>query len=358
MIGILMSSWELKRILRKSKGYLGAYHPLAHKYKVDLCYFSTSRISTDTSTVKGYLYSYKDRSFSKRNMKIPKINLYYNTAYLRGKKAIEKIKWLRENKNIEFINLPFNSQRNKFKNYEYLKTFDLIKNHLPETEALSIENLTELINKHNKIIIKPKLGAKGRRITIIENKNDVYKISRTFPRIKYNKSNSKNKREVISQKQLEEFFNDNFKRPKRYLVQQWISILKYKGKPFDIRVAVQKTKKQNWKVTSCVARVAARKGIVTNLHQGGETVSIRKLGLSSIRKNLYRLSLDIAKVFEKKFPSTADIGLDLAVDHNHKIWYIEANFCSEKEKWSTQYQIPFAYVYSQYIKPRKDLSYG
>jgi hypothetical protein len=37
-----------------------------------------------------------------------------------------------------------------------------------------------------------------------------------------------------------------------------------------------------------------------------------------------------AVLFKDIHPSTADIGLDIAIDKNHKLWFIEANYCDER----------------------------
>jgi len=124
-------------------------------------------------------------------------------------------------------------------------------------------------------------------------------------------------------------------RPKIYLLQPHLSLGRINGRPFDVRVMVQRTKSnQPWQVTGWLAKLAGPGYVVTNVARSrGSVLSLQNAILrSGIPKpphflvEIKKVSLAVASCLGNAYPSLREIGLDLGLDQEGKIWIIEANF--------------------------------
>lgn len=350
MIGITMPSGTFYNEMKHynvQDSILNQYKPLAKKYKVDLCLFGFHRIDPTLKTGEALLYSWKNDRVTWRNTMLPRVNIVRNTSYVSNQNLINKFESLRRQK-IHFINLPVYWQANKLKNYEYLSSLKRFKDHVPPTKRLTFEHLDGFVRQYGKVIIKPIFGSKGRGITIIEKDGSQYRVQQTATRLRtFGRSR---KTLCIPETQIHRFYHETFHRPQAFLVQQWIPFQESNGRPFDIRAVVQKNGRNKWQVTSRVARVASKQGQITNLSQGGEMVSLSTLLQKNDKREIRDFCLGIAKSFEKLYPWSAEMGIDLAIDKDGKLWYIETNYCPEKEKWSTIFKVPFEFAYYLYSK--------
>ncbi|WP_332630305.1 YheC/YheD family protein [Halalkalibacter flavus] len=348
MIGIILSTSITKRVSVKDEGnwdpYIQFYTKQARKHQVDLCFYSLKDISVKSKQVNGFVYSYKHHKLVKKQAPLPKINLYKVKAYLTNKKAIEKVKRLKEDGFIIFNACSKREHRDKYKSYKYLSTFSHIRPHLPETTTLSYENLSNMLNKYPEVFIKPKRGGQGNKISIIRKEGNGYQIVYVYKRTK--------KEGKISNNQLRDFYKRKFPSPSKFIVQQGIPLKTYKGNKFDFRASPQKNKLDRWQVTGVMARIATRGWDVTNIDQGGKSFyKLSKLINPQTKKKIKRLNIQIAKVLEKRFPHLNDLGLDFAVDKNGKIWFLEDNFVPNRKKANQRRnRIPFANVCSLYKK--------
>lgn len=118
-----------------------------------------------------------------------------------------------------------------------------------------------------------------------------------------------------------------------YIVQQGLPLATWHGRPFDVRILVQRTAGGEWAVTKMFARVAALGGITSNLTRGAEACNIHLL-LRSVfgrrRGQLYRqlhaAGLHCAEEIAATLPGlVGELGLDLGLSRNGRIWLIEAN---------------------------------
>lgn len=352
MIGIIFNQEKLNRIANQKEAHenIPFYYQLAEKNDVNLFFYSMRGLFQHKRKIKGLLYSYKERKLTKQKVEVPKVNILRTNV--KSKNIYRQLKRLEEKYNTTFINMI--SERNKYEIYQYLYSIEKLKKHIPDTAPLTYRNLTQFIEKYNVVIIKPINGARGEKIFKLEKEKSHYNIHYTWRK--------KQRKKVIDSKQLSSFMRKHIKVPSFYLVQRWISFREYEGDKFDVRISVQKDRECVWKITGMVARAAAKNGIVTNIAQGGRAVSFKKLYpilKEEIVQKVKELSLDIAEALEKKYPSTADLGLDIAVDQDDQLWFIEANYCDERysycesmdlDMWQASYTTPFEYAYAEYSK--------
>ncbi|UJF35821.1 YheC/YheD family protein [Paenibacillus hexagrammi] len=116
-----------------------------------------------------------------------------------------------------------------------------------------------------------------------------------------------------------------------YYIQQTIPLATYKGRPFDLRVSVQRDDSGDWQVTGIVGKVAASGSHVTNVAKGGRVrtceVLFKENGFDVERtvSAVERASLEIVRYISRRVPHLADVGLDMGVDQSGMVKFIEMN---------------------------------
>jgi hypothetical protein len=223
-----------------------------------------------------------------------------------------------------------------------LSKFKRIRPYLPKTKTLRYDTLLSMLTAYSKVFIKPKQGGQGNGIHILRKHSDKYSAIRIY--------NKNMKEKMISLHRLKGYFNQHFRHPSDFIVQQGIHLKRYKGQRFDFRVSPQKNRNDRWQVTGMIGRLAASGWDVTNIDQGGKIIhKLRKLIRPETEDQIYRISLRIAKALEERFIHVNDLGLDFGVDRNGEIWFLEANFRPNRKLVNVKRnRIPFEHVCAVY----------
>lgn len=123
-------------------------------------------------------------------------------------------------------------------------------------------------------------------------------------------------------------------RGRPYIVQQGLPLARWAGRPFDVRILMQRDGKGDWAITKMFSRIAAPGGITSNLTRGADACNIHLLlrrvyGIKH-RARLYRHLVHVgtycAQEIARVMPgSVGELGLDLGMSRNGRVWLIEAN---------------------------------
>lgn len=352
MIGFVFPPKKLSRIAagEEKTEKVQYYYDLAELHRVDLFFYSHNQIKIEEAQVKGHLYSYKKKQLEEKTLPIPKINLI---RVILRKSHYQKLKEIEDKHKVTFINLI--PERNKLAINHYLLGKAEVGPFIPKSDLLSYDTLVHYIRDYNKVIVKPINGSLGRGIVVVEKEKKKYIIQWMYKK--------KKRRKSVHQNHLERFFTNYFKKPSAFLIQPWIRFKTYKNEKYDIRISVQKDKNGIWQVTGIVIRVANKGGIVTNVAQGGRAISFEEISPTispALHEQIHQLSLNIGHGLEGLYPATADLGLDIGIDEDNHLWFIEANYCDQRyayreanqpEMWYASYQAPFEYAYFQSALP-------
>lgn len=212
----------------------------------------------------------------------------------------------------------------KLGKHRYLFKNEKIKEFLPEAYVANKHNIRLLLETNKSIYLKPNNGTGGYGIYKISKLKGGYLLqsglrSQAFKSIE---------RLMLS---LSKIFSK-----KRYLVQKGINLLKYKNRPFDIRVMVQKNKHNQWETTGVVGRLAKPKKIVTNYHNGGTPLPLEGLLAPHLSNNkeyinhISELSVNVSEHMSKYFSKYRAFGVDVAIDSQLKPWILEVNTRPDK----------------------------
>jgi len=221
--------------------------------------------------------------------------------------------------------------------------------HLPETASLSAKSVSALLANNANVFLKPSRASVGNGIIRISRvgEDTVAEVNRL----------GRTERRRIDVRRLSSLVGKR----RGYLVQQGIALMKYRGRPVDFRVSIQRGPDGSWQCTGMVGKVARKKAIVTNLHCGGTSVKAEELfrewgwNPEEVRAKVADLGVRIASALERGLPPIADLGLDIALDEQGHPWFIESNFrdlritfrnAGDRRTWMSTFETPVRYAAS------------
>jgi glutathione synthase/RimK-type ligase-like ATP-grasp enzyme len=202
----------------------------------------------------------------------------------------------------------------KWKKHEVLRKHARLSRYMPETRRLTRSSLDAMLRKYGMVYVKPVIGSLGAGVMRVERRGSGLQYQaglriRRFARLRPGYA------AIVRET-----------RRKPYMVQQGIRLARYRGRPFDIRVMVQRTPKRSWTVTGMAGRVAHPRKVVTNGSQGGTIYPVSVLLPHSARlRHIGRIGIRAARRMRAVFPGVVEIGLDVAIDRAGKPWILEAN---------------------------------
>ncbi|MDU0199781.1 MULTISPECIES: YheC/YheD family protein [Paenibacillus] len=212
----------------------------------------------------------------------------------------------------------------KWTKYKLLRKSEKLRVNLPETEWLKESSFWRLLNKYEQVIIKP-TGSYGGHgvIRIKKSGNSEYELQ-----------DGAKKKRFTNQDQVNAFLKK--KNGKNFIVQQRISLATVNGRPFDLRVMVQRHPHSKWQVTGKLAKVAGAGFIVTNIRMSsGKVVSVehalKHSQLKSMRSadllaQLDKVALKSAATLGPSYRWVKTMGIDMAFDKAGHVWIIEVNY--------------------------------
>jgi len=182
-----------------------------------------------------------------------------------------------------------------------------------------------MLEKHPIIYLKPANGSLGLGIYKIIKKNSEYVVQ--FRTKNINKA--KIFKDAVS---LYKFiFSNKFRH--RYILQQGINLIEYKQCPVDFRVHMHKDNNDKWQIVAIGAKAAGKGSVTTHLRTGGQLINADQyLSLMfkeyalTIKEKINASSILIAETVESNLREPlGELGLDIGVDKNNRIWLFEVN---------------------------------
>ncbi|WP_274468448.1 MULTISPECIES: YheC/YheD family protein [unclassified Paenibacillus] len=259
-------------------------------------------------------YSYKRKKYKLIRRAIPKVT--HNRAITLTPYLKRKLKLLSRSSNV------FNRQNRYDKHliHKLVLGHASLSKYLPESVKYSRRRLENAMTKHASLFIKPTNSSVGNGIIkISRHASGAWKMYGIFRKPK-----------LVSCKQAVAYIG-NAVRKKTYMIQEAIPLATYRGRPYDLRVSVQRGEHGQWQITGIVGKVAASGRHVTNVAKGGSVKRSEELFKASglnpeqVKHELHQATLAIAKHLSNHLPHLADLGLDVGVDQNGNVKLIEVN---------------------------------
>lgn len=211
----------------------------------------------------------------------------------------------------------------KLTKYRLLRASSAVSGTLPRTRTFSKRALYNFLARYPKVIAKPTGGSGGAGVMMVtDSGGGSFRVHRGA-RI----------RTVQGKHGVYQYLRARIKTS--YLIQRGISLARVNGRPFDVRVMVQRKPGSRWTVTGMLAKVAGRGYIITNVKRSGGYVlplstairrsNIRGVSTSAVLARLARVALFAARRLDDYYSSQQVFGFDMGVDASGKVWIIEAN---------------------------------
>lgn len=299
--------------------------------------FTPSGINWANKTVQGYNYrqGLSERGFwSAATYALP--DVVYDRVPSRRRENEPGIKETKQKllamPYLKYFNPAF---LNKWQVYQALSKNPDLNENIPETRLLTVTDMEAMLKKYDVLFLKPCNGSLGRGIIYVK-KNPGGQLSyMTNPHGRMHGP-------VNSVKELMEK-TTAVRKGRSYLVQQGLSLAKYHGSNFDIRIIYQKNGLGEWLISKKFARIAPRGSNIANLSSGGTYETLRKLMASLYRKETRKkkyaavkeLCNNVAATLEEQFEGDyGELGLDIGIGRNGTFYLIEVNSKPRKTTFS------------------------
>lgn len=326
VLGILISN-----LIKTPDGIFGSASSFcreivqAAKAKGVLAYiFTLKDTDSENGTVEGWFY--RNGDWVQSSLPYPDV-VYNRLAYRKQENTPDMQKFFHTLKEKQVI--MFNEHfLNKWQVHKALSALPQAQIYLPSTQLYKgFPTIKEALDRYHSVYLKPTNGSLGKGIYRIAKLGNRYTCQYSTMSGSVLKSFSK----------LSDLYLSIVPRISKipYLVQQGLNLIKINGNPLDFRSLVQKDSAGKWAVTSIVGRSGQDQSIVSNLARGGTIMPVgQALTMASPWNSttnpttayLKKVSTYLAQFLEDSMQGHfAELGIDLAVDTNGKVWLLEIN---------------------------------
>lgn len=312
-IGILLDHRTYRKLQsgRTGNERVKLYNKAAHRLGLKLMYMSLAGIHLRYGKATGF--SRKGHHYVKTTRVIP--NVIHNRAFPRG--GIERTR-LRSLSRRSYV---FNAQNRypKYRIHRLLQRDPWLRQYLPPSQAYSRQSLRRMMGMYDTLFIKPQRGSVGSGIMRIRRVRGGLWSIRTL-----------RGSQTLSAREIYRKVQHNVGQ-QLYMIQKGINLATYQSRPYDIRVSVQRGQSGKWQITGMVGKVARRGSHVTNVAKGGTVKRCEllfrhsRVPVYATRAKVAKVSLLLAKYIGRRLHRLADMGLDIGLSRDGRIYFIEMN---------------------------------
>jgi glutathione synthase/RimK-type ligase-like ATP-grasp enzyme len=294
-------------------------------------FFTPDEMHADPQSIHGHVYN--QDQWSKKSFPVP--NVIYNRLTSRKYESLANVQLFMKDVKARGTHIFNEKYLDKTEVFDALSKDQAMLVYLPESYLFkNYQMLKSMSSRYSTLFLKPITGSLGKGIIRLE------KHPGSSYNCQFTNEGGARKKEFNSLPAVFTALSGKLKSQK-YQLQQGLELIKAEGRPVDFRALVQKGARGVWTVTSVVARIASTQQFVSNIARGGSLGTVKDaLGRSSLNaqqrvsvsSRLRKASLDIAASIEAQIPNHfGELGIDLAVDEQGKIWLLEVNSKPSKD---------------------------
>jgi hypothetical protein len=285
--------------------------------------FGSHHINWKEGTIFGYFYN--EQRWVQYDVPFP--NVVYDRLPNRkteNHRAISRVKTRLQN---EYLIPWFNPGFfNKWDIYKSLHRDAAASLYLPETHLFTgFEQVERLLSKYGHLYMKPINGSLG---------SSIYQIRYSFENNEYycryrdesgNKLRKYRSLEYLINHLLADYDLETF------IVQQGISLMRMNGNSVDFRIHTNKDRRGQWQVTAIAAKIAGQGSMTTHINNGGDIKTIDEIFPDAAERNqvtakLVEAALLLSRCIDEKIEGyIGEIGFDVGIDKDGRVWLFEAN---------------------------------
>ncbi|MEF3306502.1 YheC/YheD family endospore coat-associated protein [Paenibacillus sp. GYB003] len=318
--------------------------------------FSPHRIDWQRERVVGYAYSATAGRWQKKWFPLPDAvydRCFYSTpqSFAAFRKPLLR---LANTPGVRFLGYGL---KGKWNVHQMLMRDERLRPHIPKTELLEgADDIERWLEEEGELFLKPHGGSHGRGVLhIAASPRGYVAIGRTY----------RNEQVRYSFRSLPKLleWTAKFTAGRKYLIQRFLRLTADDGTAFDIRALVQKNGKGRWSLTGIAVRQGAPGSVTSNLHGGGHAEEaepfLRKLygkAAADILQTVRDIALRVPEVLETHHGRLAELGVDIGVDAEGRVWVLEANskpgrssFAALPDKQASRDAIVNPLLYAKYL---------
>ncbi|NLJ77714.1 MAG: hypothetical protein GX325_10770 [Peptococcaceae bacterium] len=317
LIGVYIGPVNPLKVMPKERSYALAAE--AKMQGSEIVFFDKSGVNYKLRHVTGMVRESGD--WLERTFPLPDVLIDENLTLLRElNKDIPEVQFLASEVPLLRYGLP-----NKLKMYDKLIEAGKYSKNIPPYAIVEGPQIVfDYIGKYGDIVLKPVGGSQGKGIAFVRPRKSYYHISQHTNKHKFNKKEfSRFVNLIIRDKDAKDAI----------IVQPYLKCRTKFGQPFDFRIHIQRNGEGKWSLTKIYPRIGDKRSILSNISQGGTTTDIWYFLLLEYGKRAQRiydtlcnLALEITEHVNGFYPYPLDeVGVDLAIDQNERIWLYEVN---------------------------------
>lgn len=345
LVGILLNAAAHEGIPRGRTGWesLERYEEAAAAFGLRPCFIKLSDLDPASGYCMGYLKS--SRGYHRSAIPIPGV-IHNRAIYPPESSATMRLAAA----GIRVFNLHTRYAKDEI--HRLLESDPGLRGHLPDTET-GTAGLAGMMERHKDIILKPRRGSVGKGIMRLQRgDNGDWRWDYYLRGRKESAGFEQGRIPLALLHRIE---------TGAYLVQERIPLAEANGRPFDLRITVQRGWGGGWGVTGLFAKLAPPGGFVSNIARGGEAAEastamekvFRSRDAALYRMHAIDLALKVVRCLEQSLPGLADVGLDIAPTRDGRLFFIECNGRDQRygffkagqhEVWRETYRRPMGYA--------------
>lgn len=293
-----------------------------------LYFFSAKDIDLNKKKITGTYFNKKSVLWEKKTFPYP--DVFYKKGYVTPSLRGTLSKFEEQLKKMKVKNLNYLTGFNKWQVYEELGKDKDFRNYIPHTILYQKQDdLKRMLDNTGKVYLKACRGGRGRQvIRVIHLPEGGYEYSCYIHRLHVKKVKTfKNLMDQIS----------NFYGNRKFVIQEAIDLITIDKSIIDMRAEVQKDGEGKITLAAVPVRVSQSNSPITT-HASSYPFeyffkTIMKYSDAEIEDLKERLSKFLVAAFqsiEKSFGPTGEIGIDVGLDKQGRLWFIECNSRSMK----------------------------
>ena len=327
LIGIFVSKGAVNSIIRgEPKFRLTEPARVNHNLYTLHYYFSIGDVDFSTRTISGHFYHNEREQWVSGELPFPDIWWDRGGGFLRKQRPIAQELRARFNRlPIPRINAQYHFS--KWDTFDKLRTYKHIRPYLPHTvQFRDQEQIRLMLSRHGTIYVKNIYGSNGRSVMEVRLLPDGYQYA-AF-RDELLSGHTEDYSQLCSI--IKQYFGN-----KPLVIQQGLNAVKYQGNKVDFRALMQRDEAGKWQLTAMPMRIAASGCPITSTASGSKVLPIwtgltSYLGFSQSKaldyyNRFYTILKDIVLALEKEYGRFGELGIDMVLDEDGQIWFLECN---------------------------------